>query len=116
MAVGRKLHLGRSGCQTDSTERLNYDGLQPRQPGEHPYRAADADGKEQWEGGVMYLIEDMIDMGLKAGQKWPSAAHRKVASTLVIGNPLIRTRDALTEIVQKVCKIPKTKIKKVGFY
>ena len=29
------------------------DGLQPRQPGEHPYRAADADGKEQREGGVM---------------------------------------------------------------
>jgi hypothetical protein len=28
-------------------------GLQPRQPGEHPYRAADADGKEQREGGVM---------------------------------------------------------------
>jgi hypothetical protein len=26
------------------------NGLQPRQPGEHPYRAADADGKEQ--GGM----------------------------------------------------------------
>jgi hypothetical protein len=32
---------------------VDYDGLQPRQPGEHPYRAADADGKEQREGGVM---------------------------------------------------------------
>ena len=34
---------------------MNDDGLQPRQPGEHPYRAADADGKEQREGGVMKL-------------------------------------------------------------
>ena len=33
----------------------NGDGLQPRQPGEHPHRAADADGKEQREGGVMNI-------------------------------------------------------------
>jgi hypothetical protein len=77
---------------------------------------ADADGKEQREGGVMYLIESMIDMGLKDGQKWPSPAHRRVACTLAIGNPMIRTRDELAEIVQKVCKIPKTQIRKVGYY
>jgi len=31
------------------------DEIQPRQPGEYPYRAADADGKEQREGGVMTI-------------------------------------------------------------
>ena len=36
------------------------DGLQPRQPGEHPYRAADADGKEQREGGVMETLGEAL--------------------------------------------------------
>lgn len=59
----------------------------------------------------MYLLEDMIEMGLKRGQKWPTKAHRQVACNLVLGNPLVRTRDELTEIVQRVRKIPKAKIK-----
>lgn len=64
----------------------------------------------------MYMIESMIEMGLKKRQKWPSAAHRKVACTLALFNPTIRTRDNLIDIVQKVIKIPKAKIKKVGWY
>jgi hypothetical protein len=34
---------------------------EPRQPGEHPYRAADADGKEQREGGVMANADELRD-------------------------------------------------------
>jgi S-adenosylmethionine/arginine decarboxylase-like enzyme len=63
----------------------------------------------------MYMIDDMIDMGLEDGQKWPTKAHRAVAQNLALCNPMITTRDALTEIVQKVCSIPKTEIKKVKF-
>jgi hypothetical protein len=52
----------------------NPNGLQPRQPGEHPYRAADADGKEQ--GGVMdkdksNLLAETIDI-LKSRDKTPA--------------------------------------------
>jgi len=61
----------------------------------------------------MYMLEDMIDMGLKPRQKWPTDAHRVVAMNLALNNPLVRTRDTLTEIVQKVRKIPKTKIETV---
>jgi hypothetical protein len=59
----------------------------------------------------MYMLEDMIDMGLKKGQKWPSPAHRTVACNLALCNPLVKNRDTLTEIVQKVRAIPKTEIK-----
>jgi hypothetical protein len=59
----------------------------------------------------MYLIDDMIEMGLKDGQKWPTKAHRNVAINLALGNPLICTRDALTGVVQKVCAIPEKDIK-----
>lgn len=61
----------------------------------------------------MYMLEDMIDMGLKRGQKWPTDTHRVVACNLALCNPLVRNRDTLTEIVQKVRKIPKSKIETV---
>lgn len=61
----------------------------------------------------MYMLNDMIDMGLKDRQKWPSDAHRVVAQNIALCNPQITTRDALTQVVQKVCKIPKSKIKTV---
>ena len=63
----------------------------------------------------MYMIDSMIEMGLKDGQKWPSKAHREVACNLALCNPMIYTRDALNDIVQKVIKIPKAEIKKVKF-
>jgi len=61
----------------------------------------------------MYMLESMIDMGLKAGQDWPTPAHRLVACNLALCNPEVRNRDALTAIVQKVRKIPKSKIKSI---
>lgn len=61
----------------------------------------------------MYMFEEMIDMGLKLRQKWPTPAHRVVAVNIAICNPLIFTRTAFNDVVQKVCKIPKSKIKTV---
>ena len=61
----------------------------------------------------MYIFDEMIDMGLRKGQGWPTDAHRVVAMNLALCNPLITTRDKLTDVVQKVRKIPKTKIKSV---
>jgi hypothetical protein len=63
----------------------------------------------------MYLIEDMVDMGLKSGQDWPTPAHRLVAANIVIGNPMVRDRGTLNEIVQRVVRIPKKTIKSVTF-
>lgn len=59
----------------------------------------------------MYIMESMIEMGLRDGQKWPTKAHRQVACNLALCNPVVTNRDTLTEIVQKVCKIPKAEIK-----
>lgn len=58
----------------------------------------------------MYLLPDMVDMGLGDGQKWPTKAHRVVAQNLLLGNPLIRCRDQLNEGVQKVIAIPASRI------
>lgn len=63
----------------------------------------------------MYLIDDMVDMGLKDGQEWPSPEHRIVAANIVLGNPLVRDRGALNEVVQKVCDIPASDIKSVTY-
>jgi len=63
----------------------------------------------------MYMLDDMTDMGLKRGQKWPTHEHREVACNLALCNPVVRNRDTLTAIVQKVLKIPKTKIKTVSY-
>lgn len=61
----------------------------------------------------MYMLEDMIEMGLLKGQKWPTPQHRVIACNLALCNPMVRTRDDLTAIVQKVRKIPKAKVKTV---
>jgi hypothetical protein len=61
----------------------------------------------------MYMLDDMIDMGLRDDQKWPSKAHRDVACNLALCNPIVTNRDTLTDIVQKVIAIPKADIKKV---
>lgn len=61
----------------------------------------------------MYGFPEMIDMGLKDGQEWPSEVYKVVAQNLLIGNPNINTRDKLTEGVQNVLKIPETEIKTI---
>lgn len=61
----------------------------------------------------MYLLPEMIDLGLKTNQKWPTPAHKQVAQTIGLCNSRVTTRDALTEVVQAIRKVPKSKIKKV---
>jgi hypothetical protein len=40
------------------------------EPGEHPYRAADADGKEQREGGVMLSFMFGVAIGIVLGTSY----------------------------------------------
>lgn len=68
----------------------------------------------------MYMLPEMINMGLKSNglfgrvrQKFPTEDHRIVAENLALCNDLVFTRDALTEIVQEVIKIPVDKIKTI---
>jgi len=61
----------------------------------------------------MYIVPDMIDLGLDEGQKWASAAHREVAQKILIGNPRVTGRDVLHHNVQIINAIPPDKIKTV---
>lgn len=61
----------------------------------------------------MYILPEMIDMGLEEGQEWPSEAHKAVAKALGLSNRLVTTKDHLTEIVQAVIKIPQDRIEYV---
>jgi hypothetical protein len=63
----------------------------------------------------MYMIEDMIDLGLKEGQEWPNEAYRTVASHVGLCNQLVTNRDALTEVVQAVLAIPENEIESVSW-
>lgn len=61
----------------------------------------------------MYILEDMINLGLKENQTFPSEEHKKVAMTLGLCNPRIKTRDNLTAVVQAVCKVPIERIQTI---
>lgn len=61
----------------------------------------------------MYIIADMIDLGLLDGQQWPSEAHKRVAMNIGLCNSRVTKRDALIEIVQAVIAIPMNEIRRV---
>ena len=61
----------------------------------------------------MYTMPEMINMGLNENEKWVSNAHKKVAQTLLLCNPLITTRDKLINGVAKIQSIPKKRIKTI---
>lgn len=61
----------------------------------------------------MYIMESMIDLGLKENQTFPSEEHKAVAMTLGLCNPHVKTRDCLTSIVQAVCEVPIERIKTI---
>lgn len=61
----------------------------------------------------MYMIPNMIDMGLKEGEEWPTQVHKEVAMSVLLCNPSINTKDKLTEGVSKILKIPNDVIKTV---
>lgn len=63
----------------------------------------------------MYIFKNMIDLGLKDGQTWPSDEHREVAAGIGTCNSMVRSRDALTEVCQAVILIPADRIKTVTF-
>ena len=63
----------------------------------------------------MYIYEEMIDLGLKEGQTWPSDEHKHVAITIGLGNSNVTTKDKLIEIVQSVLKVPQERIKLVRY-
>lgn len=61
----------------------------------------------------MYLLPDMIDLGLEVGEVFPTEAHRIVAQNLFIGNSDINTRDELADGVSRVLKIPNDRIETI---
>lgn len=61
----------------------------------------------------MYLIENMIDMGLPDGASWPTEFHRVVAQKVLLANPEINTRDKLNNGVVNILNIPEDKIKTI---
>ena len=63
----------------------------------------------------MYIFPEMIDMGLQEGQEWPTEYHKIVAQNVLLCNETITTRDALTQGVQNILKIPEDKIKTITF-
>ena len=63
----------------------------------------------------MYIIPEMIDMGLEEGQEFPSKAHKAVAEIIALCNPNVFQRDVLTAVVQAVCKVPMEEIVTVKY-
>lgn len=54
----------------------------------------------------MYLFDDMVDMGLPDGVRWPSEMHRMAAQNLLIANPSIENMDDLKKGVLNIINIP----------
>lgn len=63
----------------------------------------------------MYIFPEMIDLGLKQNQSWPTEAHKNIAITLAICNPNVHCRDTLMDIVASVLKVSEDRIKKVTY-
>ena len=61
----------------------------------------------------MYMIDNMIDMGLEENEKWTSDAHRVVAQHVAILNPRITSKQKLMDTCSAINKIPENEIKKV---
>lgn len=61
----------------------------------------------------MYILLDMIDIGLKDGEVWTSDIHRKVAQCVCLNNPLITTKDALMDNCAIINKISDDQIQNV---
>lgn len=63
---------------------------------------------------MAYLVPEMVtELGLEEGEEWKSKVHKTVAENIVLGNPLIDSRDKLMDVVARVQKIPDDRIKKV---
>ena len=63
----------------------------------------------------MYIVADMIDLGIVKGQVWTSPYHRRVAQNVCLCNPNIITCDQLVHNCGIINQIPKSRIKKATF-
>lgn len=63
----------------------------------------------------MYMIDSMIEMGLREGETWISEAHQAVAVSTLICNPRINTRELLMRGAALINGIPNDRIQKVTF-
>ena len=63
----------------------------------------------------MYAFPNMLVLGLKDEQDFPSEAHRIVAEHVAIGNPMVHDRDTLMGVVQAVISVPAERIEEVTY-
>ena len=63
----------------------------------------------------MYLIDDMIELGLPKGKSFPNKMYKDVAVTIGIGNPNVNSCAILEDVVQSVLSVPKNRIKTVTY-
>lgn len=63
----------------------------------------------------MYMIDDMIDMGLPKNGSGKRDAHKLVAQKLCIANPQVDNIGDLQEVVEVVKKIPDDKIMEIKY-
>ncbi|MDD5651628.1 MAG: hypothetical protein PHF86_14635 [Candidatus Nanoarchaeia archaeon] len=61
----------------------------------------------------MYIIPDLINLGLKDDQQWPTEAHKVVAQNLLLCRPEINDRDILIQCVQIILTVPIEKIETI---
>lgn len=54
----------------------------------------------------MYILDDMVDMGLPDGIWWPSEMHRLAAQNILIANPSITNMNDLKQGVLNIINIP----------
>ncbi len=61
----------------------------------------------------MYAFPEMINIGLKEGQEFPSEDHKTVAQNIGLCNSNVHDATTLTEIVQSVIRVPADRIRTV---
>lgn len=61
----------------------------------------------------MYLMDEMVDMGLPDGVQWPSEMHRTAAQNILIANPSIKNMDDLKQGVLNIINIPQKTLEKL---
>lgn len=63
----------------------------------------------------MYIMPNMVDIGLPVKGEWKSTAHRAVAQNIGLCKSNVTTRDALMEIVAAVQSVPLDRIETITF-
>jgi len=61
----------------------------------------------------MYILPDMIEIGLEDGKKFPTEDHKTVAQNIGLCNPEVTNAEKLTYIVNCILNVPNDRIKTV---